>query len=138
VRSNADSDFPPVLVCTPSLLDGTILPGVTRDSVLSLLRDYAKGILALEGLPEYNRVEVQERRITMREIKEAAANGDLLEVFGSGTAACICPVKAITIDDQSVVVPKHPRGVVADEMYRQITSRQWGVIPDDEWTTTCA
>lgn len=79
-----------VIVCTPSLLDGTILPGVTRDSVLSLLRSYSEGKTPLQGLPEHTSVEVQERRITMREIKEASASGDLLEVFGSGTAACIC------------------------------------------------
>lgn len=93
----------------------------------------------------------------MREIKEASASGDLLEVFGSGTAACICrecrsyknkkavthfdsftAVKAITIDDESIVSPKYPQGVFSAEMYRQITSRQWGIIPDEEWTTTCA
>ena len=79
-----------VTVCTPSLLDGTILPGVTRDSVVALLREYAAGVIALEGLPEHTQVEVQERRILMREVSEAASRGDLLEVFGSGTAACIC------------------------------------------------
>jgi branched-chain amino acid aminotransferase len=80
----------PVTVCTPSLLDGTILPGVTRDSVVTLLRDYASGAVALDGLPEHASVEVQERRILMREVSDAASRGELLEVFGSGTAACIC------------------------------------------------
>ncbi|UZJ53585.1 hypothetical protein CBS101457_002905 [Exobasidium rhododendri] len=127
-----------VLVCTPSLLDGTILPGVTRDSVVTLLREYAAGTVALEGLPEHTHVEVQERRILMREVAEAASRGDLLEVFGSGTAACICPVRSITLDDEKIVLPRDENGAFAREMYRQITSRQWGIIPDNKWTVTCA
>ena len=81
---------PPVSVCTPSLIDGTILPGVTRDSVLTLLRRYKAGKVALQGLPEPGDIDVHERRITMREVVQAAERGELVEVFGSGTAACIC------------------------------------------------
>lgn len=77
-------------MCTPSLLDGTILPGVTRDSVLKLLREHKKGATSLQGFPDYTEVEVQERRITTREVKEASSTGELLEIFGTGTAACIC------------------------------------------------
>lgn len=76
---------------TPPLED-VILPGVTRDSVLALARGQESGKSKLPGLPE--KLVVSERHITMKEVKEAAAEGRLLEVFGSGSyssyASLIC------------------------------------------------
>ncbi|KAK5120487.1 hypothetical protein LTR85_006142 [Meristemomyces frigidus] len=66
-------------------LDGTILEGVVRDSILALARER----LVPEGW------KVSERRFTMREIAEAADEGRLMEVFGSGTAAVVAPVRSI-------------------------------------------
>lgn len=66
-------------------LDGTILDGVVRDSILALARER----LVPEGW------KVSERRFTMREVAEAADEGRLLEVFGSGTAAVVSPVRSI-------------------------------------------
>ena len=63
-------------VLTPALT-GTILPGITRDSVLTLLRDWG--------------VKATERRITLEELLAAAKNGQLREAFGVGTAAVISP-----------------------------------------------
>ncbi|KAI7338957.1 branched-chain amino acid transaminase [Hortaea werneckii] len=71
------------LVTAP--LDGTILEGVVRDSILGL----AKERLVPEGW------KVSERRFHMRELAEAASEGRLLEVFGSGTAAVVSPVRSI-------------------------------------------
>lgn len=59
-----------------------ILPGVTRDSVISLAKDHASGNLVLDGLPE--KFTVVERPITMKEVQEAAENGSLVEMFGTG------------------------------------------------------
>ncbi|KAG9001087.1 hypothetical protein FRB93_012467 [Tulasnella sp. JGI-2019a] len=67
---------------TPPLED-VILPGVTRDSVLSLAQDHASGKLKLPGLPD--KLTVSERHIKMKEVKDAAEEGRLLEVFGCGT-----------------------------------------------------
>ena len=67
-------------------LDGTILEGVTRDSVLGLARER----LAPEGWV------VSERKVRMVEIAEAADEGRLLEVFGAGTAAVVSPVRSIS------------------------------------------
>ena len=67
-------------------LDGTILEGVTRDSVLALGRER----LVSEG---YN---VDERYVRMQEIADAEAEGRLLEVFGAGTAAIVAPVRKIS------------------------------------------
>ena len=64
-------------------LDGMILPGVTRDSVLSLARDHASGKSPLAGMPEGEFV-VNERPVTMKEVKAAAESGNLVEFFGTG------------------------------------------------------
>ncbi|KAL3962556.1 hypothetical protein ACCO45_004079 [Purpureocillium lilacinum] len=66
-------------------LDGTILEGVTRDSVLALARER----LVPEGW------KVTERKYTMREIYEASKDGRLIEAFGAGTAAIVSPVRTI-------------------------------------------
>lgn len=71
------------LVCPP--LDGLILPGVTRDSVLSLARDHVSGKALLEGLPDQGKFVVSERPVTMGEVKQAAQDARLLEFFGTGT-----------------------------------------------------
>ncbi|KAF2088749.1 branched-chain-amino-acid aminotransferase [Saccharata proteae CBS 121410] len=67
-------------------LDGTILEGVTRDSILGLARER----LEPEGW------SIVERKYTMKELAEAADEGRMLEVFGAGTAAIISPVRAIS------------------------------------------
>ncbi|KAL9122721.1 MAG: hypothetical protein Q9187_000721 [Circinaria calcarea] len=72
------------LVTAP--LDGTILEGVTRESILELARER----LVPEGW------EVCERMFTMKELAEAADGGRLIEAFGSGTAAVVCPVRKIS------------------------------------------
>lgn len=73
-------------------LDGTILEGVTRDSILALARER----LAPEGW------KISERRYTMREVADAAEDGRLLEVFGAGTAAVVSPVRSISWDGKLV------------------------------------
>lgn len=66
-------------------LDGTILEGVTRDSILTLARER----LAPEGW------KITERKFTMKELADAADEGRMLEVFGAGTAAVVSPVRLI-------------------------------------------
>lgn len=73
-------------------LDGTILPGVTRMSILELARERLEG----PGL------EVVERRITMGELAAASKEGRLLEVFGAGTAVVVSPVRSIRWGDQII------------------------------------
>jgi len=63
-------------------LDGMILPGVTRDSVLTLARDHMEGKKKLDGLP--GDLIVSERPVTMKEVKEASEAGQLVELFGAG------------------------------------------------------
>jgi branched-chain amino acid aminotransferase len=70
---------------TPSLNEGTILKGVTRDSVITVLREMG--------------YEVEERRISIDEVMDAHKNGTLQEVFGTGTAATIAPIKELRYKD---------------------------------------
>lgn len=78
------------LVTAP--LDGTILEGVTRDSVLTLARER----LEPQGW------KVSERYLRMRDIAEAEKEGRLIEVFGAGTAAIVSPVRNISWKDQMI------------------------------------
>jgi len=68
------------VLTTPSL-DGTILPGITRDSILQLARD--------KGMP------TAERKVSVEEVLAAAKAGKLNAAFGAGTAATIAPIQAI-------------------------------------------
>ncbi len=98
-------------VVTPELR-GTILPGVTRDSVLQLLGQ--RGIAC------------QERRVEIAEIADAAASGRLREAFGAGTAAVIAPVGRITVDDQEIAINDGRAGPLAQELYEHILDIQTG------------
>ena len=66
-------------------LDGMILPGVTRDSVLTLAREHSSNSNRLSGLPDD--LTVSERPVTMLEVKEASESGKLVELFGAGMSS---------------------------------------------------
>jgi branched-chain amino acid aminotransferase len=107
-------------------LDGTILPGITRDSVLDLARER----LVPDGW------KVSERKLTMSAIAEAAREGRLLEVFGSGTAAVVSPVRTISWKNTSVdcgLMPGQEAGEVAQKMLSWIEARQYG-DEEHEWS----
>ncbi|MCZ6474123.1 MAG: branched-chain amino acid aminotransferase [SAR324 cluster bacterium] len=107
-------------VVTPPL-GGSILPGVVRDSSLTLLREW--------GLP------VQERRITIDEVAQASAEGTLEEVFGAGTAAVICPVASIGYRGQVLRVGPPVPGELTKRLYDEITAIQYGNVADRHgWT----
>ncbi|KAF7789876.1 hypothetical protein EIP86_000824 [Pleurotus ostreatoroseus] len=95
-------------IVTPPL-DGIILPGVTRDSVLALARGHASGESPIEGMPE-GKLVVSERPVTMKEVVRAAESGNLLEFFGTGTAAVISPVDRIGYLGKDLHIPTGPDG----------------------------
>jgi branched-chain amino acid aminotransferase len=76
---------------TPDLSEGTILAGVTRDSIITLLQ--AEGI------------KVEERPLSIDEIVAAHENGTLQEIFGAGTAAVVAPIKEIFYSGKTMMVP---------------------------------
>ncbi|KAI5370936.1 Putative aminotransferase class IV, aminotransferase, class IV [Septoria linicola] len=100
-------------------LDGTILEGVVRDSVLTLARER----LGPQGW------KVSERRFPMRELAEAAKEGRLLEVFGSGTAATVSPVRVISYKGELVdcgLPAGEEVGPIAKQMKDWIEGIQYG------------
>jgi branched-chain amino acid aminotransferase len=104
--------------------DGVILPGIIRDSVLSLARER----LQPKGW------KVVERVITMAELKDAADDGRLLEMFGTGTAAVVVLVKEILWREHVVSCGDHGTGVIARLMKSWIEKRQYGQ-EEHEWST---
>lgn len=107
-------------VVTPKL-NGSILPGVTRNSVIQLCKDW--------GLP------VEERRISIDEIYEAHMAGKLEEVFGTGTAAVISPVGQLRWEDKIMKVQDGGIGEISQKLYDTITGIQLGKIEDtNNWT----
>ena len=108
-------------VITPPLR-GTILPGVTRDSVLTLLAEW--------GLP------AEERMITIDEVVQAIREGAMEEAFGAGTAAVISPVGRIGYRDEIFEIKDSASGPLMQRLYREITGIQLGEIEDrHSWNT---
>ncbi|KAI0307601.1 branched-chain amino acid aminotransferase II [Multifurca ochricompacta] len=112
-------------------LDGMILPGVTRDSLLSLARSHAAGTLHIPNLA--TRLTVSERGVTMKEVCEAAQSGRLVEMFGGGTAAIVSPINKIGYRGQSIDVPVEEDGMgpVSRPLWTELVGRQTGEIESD-------
>ena len=107
-------------VLTPPLL-GSILPGVTRDSCIELLKDWG--------------IKVTERPIEIAEIFGAHEKGLLEEVFGSGTAAVISPVGGISMAGRDVVINNNETGEISHRLYDELIGIQHGTRPDKfGWT----
>ena len=107
-------------VITPPL-GGTILAGVTRDSTLTLMREW--------GLP------VSERPIAIDEVVEAAGRGTLREVWGTGTAAVISPVGELAYKNRRIVINGGRIGELTQRLYDTIVSIQYAEAPDTHgWT----
>lgn len=106
-------------------LEGSILDGVTRNSIITLLREW--------------RYEVVERPIAIDEIRRAHAEGRLREVFGCGTAAVISPVGELGYKDQRLVINDKKPGAVAQRLFHELTGIQRGTIPDrHDWLVPVA
>jgi branched-chain amino acid aminotransferase len=107
-------------IVTPQL-NGSILPGVTRDSVIQLCKEWG--------------LQVNERKITIDEIYEAFQDGTLEEVFGTGTAAVISPVGQLRWDEHIMKVKDGGIGEISQKLYDTITGIQLGKKEDaHNWT----
>jgi branched-chain amino acid aminotransferase len=118
-------------------LDGMILPGITRDSVLALARAHASGADRVPDLTE--KLVVSERPVNMAEIKAAAVDGSLVELFGTGTAAVISPVDRIGYLGEDVHIPTGPDGMgpVSRPLWKQLVGIQTGQI-EHPWSVVVA
>ena len=97
-------------------LTGSILPGITRDSVIQIVKDWG--------------MKVSERSLSIDEVIEAAKNGHLKEAFGTGTAAVISPVGNITYKRKDYVVAGGTMGDLSQRLYNEIVALQYGEKAD--------
>jgi branched-chain amino acid aminotransferase len=102
-------------IVTPPLT-GSILPGITRDSVITLARDLS--------------YDVSEQLIDVNEMLADVKRGKVSEVFGCGTAAIIAPVGKFGYQDEEYVINDYEVGPVAAHLYKELTDIQYGRIPD--------
>lgn len=106
---------------TPSL-DGSILSGITRRSVIELARSMG--------------VTVNERHISVEEVYERGKNGELLEAFGAGTAAVVSPVGLLRWKEQDLVISNGKIGELTQTLYDTLVGIQYGRLPDPfGWVT---
>ncbi|MCG8916852.1 branched-chain amino acid aminotransferase [Actinokineospora sp. PR83] len=109
-------------VVTPEL-SGSLLPGITRDSLLSLARDLG--------------YTTEERPISTDEWEKKAASGELTEVFACGTAAVITPVGHVKHATGSFDIAGGATGPVTTKLRQTLTDLQYGRIEDPQgWMTT--
>jgi len=102
-------------------LRGSILAGITRDSMIHILKDW--------GIP------VEERPLAIDEVMEAGRTGKLEEVFGTGTAAVVSPVGELNYKDEIVVINDFKTGDLTQKLYDYLTGIQWGKVEDKfGWT----
>jgi len=102
-------------------LTGTILPGVTRASVIELHNKWG--------------LKISERRLRIGDVVKAAEDGSLREVFATGTAAVISPVGKLIVKDRQLTIGDGGVGALAQKLYDTLYGIQTGSIPDEMgWT----
>ncbi|MBE7055826.1 MAG: branched-chain amino acid aminotransferase [Ruminococcaceae bacterium] len=107
-------------VVTP-MLNGSILPGVTRRTCIELCKSWG--------------YEVEERKVSVQELEEAARTGTLEEVWGTGTAAVISPVGHLRYEDDVFQIKDGSIGQLSQKLYDTVTGIQLGKLSDTfNWT----
>ncbi len=107
-------------VITPAL-EGSILPGITRDSVIQLLKSWG--------------IKVTERKVSIQELYDAYDRGEFEEAFGTGTAAVISPIGELNWEGKQITINNGKIGETSQKLYDTITGIQSGRIPDTmNWT----
>ncbi len=93
-------------------LGGSILPGVTRDSIIRIAKSW--------------NVTVSERRLSIDEVIDAEARGSLKEAFASGTAAIVSPIGQISYRGKAIVINAGKTGALTEKLYNEILQIQYG------------
>jgi branched-chain amino acid aminotransferase len=104
------------IIYTAPLTTGTILPGVTRDSVIQLAKDMG--------------YTVKEESLHIDDVINGIHDGSLTEIFGSGTAASIAPVGSLFYKDKFHEVNNFETGEISKKLYKELTDIQWSRKPD--------
>ncbi len=97
-------------------LEGSVLPGVTRDSCLAILKEWG--------------YTVREEHLAIDDLMQYAANNRLQEAFGTGTAAVISPVGELNYKGNIQVINDFKIGPLTQRLYDELTGIQWGKIQD--------
>ena len=98
-------------------LGGSILPGVTRDSTITLLRKWG--------------YKVSERRLAIEDVAKASKDGTLQEAWATGTACVISPIGVLRYKGEDIVINGGGVGPVSQKLYDSIYGMQTGVVADD-------
>ncbi len=102
-------------IATPSL-DGTILHGITRDSIITLLED--RGI------------KVEQRKVSLAEVRQGVNSGEIVEVFACGTAAVVTPVGILKSENEEIVIGGNEPGDLTVSIRQELTGIQYGRVAD--------
>lgn len=102
-------------VHTP-MLNGSILDGVTRNSIIQLLKHWS--------------ISIEERPISIEELYEASRKGELEEAFGTGTAAVISPIGELNWQDEKLIINGGLTGELSKKLYDTLTGIQMGKVRD--------
>ena len=102
-------------IVTPEL-DGSILPGITRKSVIQLLESWG--------------MKVSERKLSIHELEQAARAGKLDEAWGTGTAAVVSPIGELAMEGKKVTISGNQIGELTQKLYDNLTGIQWGRLAD--------
>ncbi len=100
------------VLVTPDLSGGSVLAGITRDSVIKLAK--------------HLKMRVEERQISIDEVFSAHEQGRLKEVFGTGTAAVISPVSELNLNDRKITINEGKTGKISQFLYDKLTAIQYG------------
>ncbi len=97
-------------------LEGSVLPGVTRDSCIAILKEWG--------------YTISERHLCIDDLMEYAQNGRLKEAFGTGTAAVISPIGELNYKGNIQIINEFKIGTLTQRIYDELTNIQWGNIED--------
>jgi branched-chain amino acid aminotransferase len=103
-------------IITAPINTGTILKGITRDSVIKLAKDWNEPL--------------EERYLTVSELQEALENGTLEEAFGTGTAATIAHVERIHVNEKDYILPQITETAFSNRILAELDGIKYGEKPD--------
>ena len=95
---------------------GTVLPGITRASMIQIMKEWG--------------YTVREERLAIDDLMAACRRGEVEEIFGTGTAAVVSPVKELDWKGDKVFIGDGQIGPVTQKLYDAMTGIQWGKLPD--------
>ncbi|KAI0633758.1 branched-chain amino acid aminotransferase II [Trametes polyzona] len=119
-------------------LDGTILPGITRQSMLELAAAHPAR-MTLPGLPDTLHLHPAERTLTMPELQDWLAEGRVSEMFAVGTAVVVVPIGRIGYQGKEITLPSFEGGLgpIGRALHTRLTDIQYGRFEWEDWSVKC-